>query len=100
MELGRGAFADCEQSGVQCLRGREGHDCDAFTFAISSTSNAHDAPACQGQESVQRLHRLSLNPNNYNNLANRLSLKQQPQQLNQMEFAHSFGTAVWGEPLG
>jgi hypothetical protein len=47
----------------------------------------------------QGLHRFSLNPNIYNNLGNLLSLKQQPQHFEQMEFRHSFGTAEWGEPL-
>ena len=41
----------------------------------------------------QGLHRLSLNPNNYNNLGNLLSLKKQPLRLEQMRFGHSFGTA-------
>ena len=41
----------------------------------------------------QRLRLFSATPNNYNNLGNLLSLKQQPQQLEQMEFGHSFGTA-------
>jgi hypothetical protein len=38
------------------------------------------------------LHRLLLNPNNYNNLGNLLSLKRQPLRLEQIRFGHSFGT--------
>jgi hypothetical protein len=41
----------------------------------------------------QKLHRLSVNPNNDNNLGNLLSLKKQPLRLEQMRFGHSFGTA-------
>ena len=41
----------------------------------------------------QGLHRVSPNPNIYNNLGNLLSLKQQPRWLEQMEFGHSYGTA-------
>ena len=41
----------------------------------------------------QRLHVLSPNPNIYNNVGRLLSLKQQPQRCEQMEFGHIFGTA-------
>ena len=41
----------------------------------------------------QGLHVLSPNPNIYNNLGRLLSLKQQPQRCEQMEFGHIFGTA-------
>jgi len=47
----------------------------------------------------QGLHQFSRSPNVYNNLGNLLSLKLQPQRLEQMEFGHSFGTVEWGEPL-
>jgi hypothetical protein len=41
----------------------------------------------------QRLYRFSRSPNIYNKPGNLLSLKEQVQQVEKLEFGHSFGTA-------
>jgi YD repeat-containing protein len=56
-------------------------------WAAAVTSYAYDAAGDLLKTTFSR------SPNVYNNLGNLLSLKQQPQQIEWMEFRHSFGTA-------